>query len=133
MGLGVALARPEEANVVVNGDGGTLMTFGELETLSRLRPKAIVVVLDDGAYIAEKHYLELHGEPGDEAVFGHEIDFAGVAAKLGVESATIRSVADLEAQAPLIAAGGPLVLDVKVPIMRAGWYVESITGEFDEH
>jgi acetolactate synthase-1/2/3 large subunit len=133
MGLGVALARSEEANVVVNGDGGTLMTFGELETLSRLRPNAIVVVLDDGAYIAEKHYLELHGEPGDEAVFGHEVDFAGVAEKLGVESATIRSVADLEAQAPLIAAGGPLVLDVKIPIMRAGWYVESITGEFDEH
>ena len=22
--------------------------------------------------------------------------------------------------------------DVKIPIMRAGWYVESITGEFDE-
>ncbi|HWH20607.1 MAG TPA: thiamine pyrophosphate-binding protein [Solirubrobacterales bacterium] len=132
MGLGVALARPEEANVVVVGDGGALMTFGELETLSRLRPKAIVVVLDDGAYIAEKHYLELHGEPGEEAVFGHEVDFAGVAEKLGVESATIRSVADLEAQAPLIAAGGPLVLDVKIPIMRAGWYVESITGEFDE-
>jgi thiamine pyrophosphate-dependent acetolactate synthase large subunit-like protein len=132
MGLGVALARPDETNVVVLGDGGALMTFGELETLSRLRPNAIVVILDDGAYVAEKHYLELHGEVGDEAVFGHEIDFAGVAERLGVPSRTIRSVADLEAAAPVLNGGGPLVLDVKIPVMRSGWYVESLTGEFDE-
>lgn len=133
IGLGVAVGRPDEPSVVVLGDGGTLMTLGELETLSRVRPPATVVILDDGAYVAEKHYLELHGESGSEAIFGRETDFAGIAAKLGVESATIRSVADLEALGERIGrVGEPLVLDCKIPRVLAGWYHEMLTGEFVE-
>ena len=127
LGLGVALAREHEPTVAVIGDGGLLMALGELETLARTRAPLTLVILDDGAYAAEKHFLELHGEAGGLAVFGRETDFAGIARRLGLEAITVRSTADLDGL-----RAGPFVLDCKVPLVRAGWYEEMITGRYSE-
>lgn len=112
--LGSALARPEVCTVAVVGDGGLLMSLGELETLARLDAGLVVVVMNDCAYGAERHYLENRRFPGRTAMFP-DTDFAAVAEAFGIGAATIRSVADLRAAAPLLAErDGPLLLDCKV-------------------
>ena len=47
MGLGIALSRPDEKVVVLDGDGSILMNLGSLTTLARYRPANLVHVVFD--------------------------------------------------------------------------------------
>lgn len=112
--LGFARARPETPTVLVIGDGGFLMTMGELETVVREDLPIVVVVMNDCAYGAELHFLRLRQLPVQKSIFP-DVDFAPVAAALGYEAHTIRSLDQLEALAPLLAnPEGPIFLDCKI-------------------
>ncbi|MBW0102409.1 thiamine pyrophosphate-binding protein [Pseudonocardia sp. KRD291] len=112
--LGCALARPGVSTVAIVGDGGLLMALGELETLARLDVPLVVVVMNDCAYGAERHYLENRRFSGRTAMFP-DTDFAAVAEAFGIPSVTVRSVADLRAaRSALSDRDGPLLLDCKV-------------------
>jgi phosphonopyruvate decarboxylase len=51
LGLGLALAQPDESVVVITGDGEQLMGIGSLGTIAVKQPKNLtVVVLDNGHY-----------------------------------------------------------------------------------
>lgn len=45
MGLGLALARPDEGVWAIDGDGSLLMNLGSLVTIGALQPKNLVLVL----------------------------------------------------------------------------------------
>ena len=47
MGLGIALNRPEETVVVLDGDGSILMNLGSLTTMARYRPSNLIHVVFD--------------------------------------------------------------------------------------
>ena len=47
MGLGIALCRPDQQIVVLDGDGSILMNLGGLTTLARYRPRNLVHVVFD--------------------------------------------------------------------------------------
>ncbi|HEX4965217.1 MAG TPA: thiamine pyrophosphate-dependent enzyme [Thermoanaerobaculia bacterium] len=47
VGLGIALSRPEQQVVVIDGDGSLLMNLGSLTTLARYRPANLVHVVFD--------------------------------------------------------------------------------------
>ena len=47
MGLGIALSRPREKVVVLDGDGSILMNLGSLTTMARYRPANLVHVVFD--------------------------------------------------------------------------------------
>src|SRR5215831_608516 len=47
MGLGIALTRPDEQVIVLDGDGSVLMNLGGLTTLARYRPANLVHVVFD--------------------------------------------------------------------------------------
>jgi thiamine pyrophosphate-dependent acetolactate synthase large subunit-like protein len=111
-GAGAALGRDAPTLVVV-GDGGALMSLGELETLSRLGLPVTVLVLNDRAYGAEIHHLRRHGLPEELALFP-EADLAGVARALGMPAATLREPADLGRLADLLAGQGPVLVDARV-------------------
>ncbi|GIT54141.1 MAG: hypothetical protein Ct9H300mP16_13010 [Pseudomonadota bacterium] len=51
--LGFARARRDAATVLLGGDGGFMMTIGELETVVREDLPLIIVVINDCAYGAE--------------------------------------------------------------------------------
>jgi acetolactate synthase-1/2/3 large subunit len=110
-GLGAAIGR-ELPTVVVIGDGGTLMSFGELETLSRLGLPVTVVVLNDSAYGAEVHHLRHYGLPETLAQFPR-CDFAAVARALGVPADTVTSKAELDGLVTAWTGGGPRLIDVR--------------------
>jgi len=112
--LGFARARPDETTVLVIGDGGFLMTMGELETVVREDLPLVIVVMNDCAYGAELHFLRLRQLPVSKSIFP-DVDFAPIAEALGYCAHTIRSLNELEALAPELAAPSePVFLDCKI-------------------
>ena len=112
--LGVAKARPEGTTILVIGDGGFLMTMGELETVVREDIPLVVVLMNDCAYGAELHFLKMRNLPVEKSVFP-DVDFAPVAAAFGFEAHTIRSLDELRQLAPTLAKpDGPIFLDCKL-------------------
>lgn len=90
------------------------MTPNELDTAAREDIPLIVVVMNDCAYGAERHYLELEHMPIARAVFP-DVDYAPVAEAFGFRTATIRSLEDLRRAAPLLQSpDGPVLLDCKI-------------------
>ena len=75
IGLGLALARPEEDVVVITGDGEQLMALGALATIAAAAPANLsLVVLDN------RHYGETGMQPSHTS-FG--VDLAGIARASG--------------------------------------------------
>jgi|SRR5579859_2808507 len=129
-GLGAAIARPEQVTVIALGDGGALMALPELETLGRLRLDALVVVYNDAAYSAEVHHFAPEGATMDTVRFP-DTDFAALGKAVGLEAATIHSLADLEVVGDWLGRGRPkpLLLDAKVvPTVVAEWLEEAFRG-----
>ncbi len=129
-GLGAAIARPEQLTVIALGDGGALMALPELETLGRLRLDALVVVYNDAAYAAEVHHFA-HEHAAMDTVRFPDTDFAAVARAVGLEAATVRSLADLEVVQDWLDRGRPrpLLLDAKVvTTVVAEWLEEAFRG-----
>jgi acetolactate synthase-1/2/3 large subunit len=98
--------------VCLVGDGGLGMTLAELETLARLALPVTVVVFDDAALsLIELKQRDGQGDAG--AVRFGPIDFAAVAAGMGVPGATAGDAAGVAAA--LAGAGpGPFLLDARV-------------------
>jgi acetolactate synthase I/II/III large subunit len=112
--LGVARARPDETTVLVIGDGGFLMTMGELETVVREDLPMVIVLMNDCAYGAELHFLKMRELPVAKSVFP-DVDYAPVAEAFGFQAATIRTLEDLQKVAPLLERpDGPVFLDCKL-------------------
>lgn len=123
--MGAAVGRPDRLAVAMIGDGGLMMSLGDLDTAVRYQLPLLVVVVNDGAYGAELHHLQLLGMPSDQAVFD-DPDFAGIAVAVGARGVTVRKAADLEQlRGWLDAPDGPLIVDAKVNReVRASWLEE---------
>jgi acetolactate synthase I/II/III large subunit len=112
--MGYALGAPQRPTVLFLGDGSLLMTLGELETVVREDIPLVMVAMNDCAYGAELHYLKRLDLPVAMSVFP-DVDFAPVAQAFGFEAATIRTMADLEKMAAVLAnPQGPVFLDCKI-------------------
>jgi thiamine pyrophosphate-dependent acetolactate synthase large subunit-like protein len=112
--LGVAKARPDKTTVLVVGDGGFLMTMGELETVVREDLPIVIVVMNDCAYGAELHFLRLRQQPVTKSVFP-DVDFAPIAESFGFAAATVRTLEDLHKfAAQLRKPDGPTLIDCKI-------------------
>ena len=108
VGLGLALAQPERAVLVLTGDGEMLMGLGSLATIGVQRPANLAVAVLDN---------ERYGETGmQETHTAHGVDLAAVAAGCGFASSeTIRDMAAVEAlRMRLGARHGPLFAQVKI-------------------
>ncbi len=96
------------------GDGGFLMTMGELETAVREDLPLVIVVMNDCAYGAEVHFLRMWQLPIAKSVFP-DVDYAPIAEGFGYQAATVRTVDDIRALQPLLAnPDGPILIDVKL-------------------
>jgi len=112
--LGVAKARPDNTTVLVIGDGGFMMTMGELETAIREDLSLVIILMNDCAYGAELHFLQMRQLPVQKSVFP-DVDFAPIAEAFGYEAATVRSLDDLRALKPLLEdPQGPIFIDCKI-------------------
>jgi thiamine pyrophosphate-dependent acetolactate synthase large subunit-like protein len=120
--LGAAVARPDRLAVLVVGDGGLMLNLGDLDTAVRHRLPMVVVVVNDGGFGSEMHYLRVNGLPDLTARYDNP-SFAAVAEGLGARALRIDSLDQLD-QVPgaLRDLRGPLVLDCKITSeVRANW------------
>ena len=78
IGLGIALHRPEERVVVLDGDGSVLMNLGGLATLARYRPKNLVHIIFDNGSLLSTGGFESHTTTG-------VTDLAEIARGAGIE------------------------------------------------
>ena len=112
--IGVARAQPERTVLLMIGDGGMLMSMGEIETIIREDLPIIVLVMNDAAYGAEVHILKGQNLPPAKAEF-FDVEFAPMAEPLGFAAYTIRSMDDLKKiEAVLAKPDGPILLDCKI-------------------
>ncbi len=126
--LGFARARPNVPTVLVIGDGGFLMTMGELETVVREDLPLVIVLMNDCAYGAELHFLRLRQLPVAKSIFP-DVDFAPIAEALGYNAHTIRSLDQLAALAPLLRnPEGPIFLDCKINADVAAPFMSEIAA-----
>lgn len=122
--MGAAVASPDRLAVVVVGDGGLLMSLGEIDAAVNLGFPMLVVVLNDAAYGAEIHHFSSLGLPTDLALLG-EIDFATIAGAMGANGLEVRSTCDMERLKGWIDdPDGVMVVDCKVNPRVEGEYLK---------
>lgn len=94
IGLGLALARPDEPSVVFDGDGNLLMSLGILAQVGALQPRRLVhCVFDNGAY----------GSTGNQSAISRAVDLAGLAEAAGYRTVVTAATAE-EVEAATAAA-----------------------------
>lgn len=113
--VGIALANRRCPVVCLTGDGSYLMNGQEITVAAELGLPVLYVVLNDGALGMVKHGQRLAGaEP-----IGFElpkVDFAAMAAAMGIPGHVVRSSKDLDALDfdALLSRQGPTLLDVRI-------------------
>jgi thiamine pyrophosphate-dependent acetolactate synthase large subunit-like protein len=128
--MGYCLGSPGQTTALFVGDGGFLMNLGELETVVREDIPLVIVVMNDCAYGAELHYLKMRDAPVGKSVC-LDVVCAPIAAALGVQSATVRTMDELQALAPLLAKpDGPILIDCKINAsVMAPFLLETVEHE----
>ena len=123
--IGAALARPDRLTVAALGDGGALMSVGELETAVRLGLGLLIVVYDDEAYGAEVHHFGPEGHPLETVVFP-PADIAEIGRGFGCAAITVRRREDVAAASEWLAGprDRPLLVHAKVTKARPAWWLE---------
>ena len=98
MGVGLALARPDQRVLVVTGDGELLMNIGSLATIAVLNPANLSIVCVDNGHYGETGYQKSHTSLG--------VDLEKIAAGSGIKrTLTIEQETELATGARLIRDG----------------------------
>jgi thiamine pyrophosphate-dependent acetolactate synthase large subunit-like protein len=123
--IGAALARPDRLPVAALGDGGTLMSVAELDTVRRLGLPMVVIVYNDDAYGAEVHHFGPDGFDLSTVRFP-PTDIAAIARGFGFDAVTVNRAGDLAAVRTWLdgARDRPLLIDAKVTADRGSWWLE---------
>ncbi|MDM7912386.1 MAG: sulfopyruvate decarboxylase subunit beta [Methanotrichaceae archaeon] len=102
IGLGLALARPNQRVIVLDGDGAVLMNLGTLATIANFAPKNyLLVILDNCCY----------GSTGSQPTCTHlGTDLAGMAKAAGVRG--VRTVATIDDLVYAVSGEGVVVAKV---------------------
>ncbi len=121
--LGVALGNPDKAVVSINGDGGFGWNLQELATAAKYRARLVTVVFADGAFgnVRRIQANVFKREIGTEL---HNPDFVRLAEAFGVNATRVDSPAALGAAvSSALAAGGPTLIEARVPPMPGPWHL----------
>ena len=113
--IGAAVARPDRTTLLEIGDGGLLMTLGDLETSVRYHLPILIVVSNNDSLGSEQYILEAAGLPSDIACFPTP-PFADLMRDMGGRGYTITSVTDLMGIARELAGRPsiPTLLDCRI-------------------
>lgn len=107
--IAAATAFPHRKVICFVGDGGLGMVLAELEVLARRQLNVTVIVFNDASLSLIK-LKQGQAQGGDAAVDYSPISFAGVAAAMGISSATARDEAEYRS-ALVRSAGLPFLID----------------------
>ena len=105
--LGVALAQPHRRVIALEGDGSVLMQLGALSTVAKLKPRNLIVVIqDNGTYQIT----------GGQKAASDTADLIGIARESGLpNSAWAADDADFEAMtAQALHQDGPWIIGCRI-------------------
>jgi len=128
MAMGACVADPSRPTVLFAGDGGLLMSLGDLDTAVRYRLPVLVVVMNDAAYGSELQIMRLWKLPEHLATFP-STDFAALASAFGMPSFRATTLPELErALSEVRLDEGPALIDCAVSRdVRAAWLDEAFS------
>jgi acetolactate synthase I/II/III large subunit len=125
--IGASIAEPDRLTVAFVGDGGLMMSLGDLDTVRRESRRLLVVVMNDASYGSELHMLRAWGLDVSASVFP-AVGLAAVAEALGVASIAIESLDEVGPAVARMTDDGPLLLDCRITThVVADW----LAGAFD--
>lgn len=117
-GIGAAVAT-RQPTVVIQGDGGLMLSIGELATAVQYDLPLIVCVFNDAGYGMLKVIQDMAVGGRRTGVELATPDFALMATSYGMSSATVTNPAEFAtAFADAVASGGPWVLDIDLRAME---------------
>jgi thiamine pyrophosphate-dependent acetolactate synthase large subunit-like protein len=124
--IGAAVAHPDRVTVAAVGDGGLMMSLGELDTAVRYELPLLVVVYNDEAYGAEMHFLRMSDIDDRQSRFVTP-PLDGIARAIGAQGHAVSTLDELRTLAPELArVAGPTLLDCRVTDrVRAVWLEEA--------
>ncbi|HEY1361119.1 MAG TPA: thiamine pyrophosphate-dependent enzyme [Xanthobacteraceae bacterium] len=98
MGLGLALARPDQRVLVVTGDGELLMSVGALATIAVINPPNLAILCVDNGHYGETGWQKSHTSLG--------VDLEKMAVGAGIKrTRTVAAPADIADAARLLREG----------------------------
>lgn len=113
IGLGLALAQPDESVVVITGDGEQLMGIGSLATVAVKQPRNLTIVVLDNGHFGETGMQRSHTSLGTDLTavakgFGIEYAFAtgsldhsdDIARRIRARAGTVFAQVFIEADEP---------------------------------
>ena len=118
--IGASFAVPEGTNqrvICFAGDGSLQMNIQELQTLKTSGKNLVILVLNNAGYLSiwQTHENFFGRVIGATPSSGVEFpDFEAVASSYGIQSATIRTLDDLEKMDSFLKKEGPLLLNLVV-------------------
>ncbi len=104
--------------VLVQGDGGFMLSIGELATVVQERLPIVTCVFNDRGYGILRYIQDRAFEGRRAAVDLHTPDFAGVAASIGMASAAVSTAEQFAAAfTKAVASDEPWLIDVDITAM----------------
>ena len=83
IGLGLAIAKPEQDVVVIDGDGALLMNMGSLVTVNACSPRNLTwIVINNGAY----------GSTGNQETYAKDLKLDEIAQSVGLKSYSFEDI-----------------------------------------
>jgi thiamine pyrophosphate-dependent acetolactate synthase large subunit-like protein len=113
VGLGLAMAQPDRAVVVVTGDAELMMNVGTLATIGVQQPRNLSIIVMDNEEFGETGHQKSHTGLG--------VDIAAIAVACGIEDAvTVREDGELGGVAARTnAMTGPYLAVIKIKAGKA--------------
>ncbi|MBK0868924.1 thiamine pyrophosphate-binding protein [Saccharopolyspora sp. HNM0986] len=120
--IAAVAVEPQRPVLALIGDGSLGMSLGELETLARGGGPVVLAVFNDSSYGNIRQEQELHFRGRTTGVDFGEIDFAQVAAGMGVAALRVTEVGELMAAAKdAFATARPFLIDVALDRTANAW------------
>lgn len=112
LAIGAAIGR-QETSVVIHGDGGIMLSIGELVVLAESDIPLIVLVFNDRGYGVLKGIQGATFDTGNEYVDLHTPDFVTLATSMGVQAERVGGVESFERVFEhAVAQKGPYVIEI---------------------
>jgi acetolactate synthase-1/2/3 large subunit len=110
LGAAIGTGRP---TAVIQGDGGLMLSLGELATLAQEQCPVVLCVFNDGGYGIIRHIQNLAFEGRHTAVDLVTPDFTAMSAAVGLDAVAVSGAAEFDqAFRAAVASGKPWLLDI---------------------
>jgi acetolactate synthase-1/2/3 large subunit len=118
LAIGAAIGSGKKT-ALIQGDGGLMLSIGELATAAQHRVPVIICVFNDQGYGILRMIQATTFEGRQTGVDLTTPDFAAVARAMGMHGETVRGVDEFKAAyARAMAAEGPVLLDIDMSVLQ---------------